>query len=48
MQKGIIVEEGPTAEIFAAPRHAYTGTLLDSIPVRGWTPPEMDGLASSA
>jgi len=48
MQKGIIVEEGPTAEVFAAPRHAYTGMLLDSIPGRGWTPPEMERLAPSS
>ncbi len=29
MQKVVIVELGPTAEVFAAPRHAYIGMLLD-------------------
>jgi peptide/nickel transport system ATP-binding protein len=32
MNRGSIVEEGPTREIFRAPRHAYTRLLLDSIP----------------
>jgi peptide/nickel transport system ATP-binding protein len=32
MSQGTIVEEGPTREIFRAPRHAYTRLLLDSIP----------------
>ena len=39
MRGGVIVEQGRTDAIFANPAHAYTRTLLDSVPGRGWTPP---------
>jgi ABC-type glutathione transport system ATPase component len=32
MQRGRIVEQGPTRDLFRAPKHAYTRLLLDSIP----------------
>jgi peptide/nickel transport system ATP-binding protein len=39
MYLGRVIESGPTAQIFAAPRHPYTQTLLDSVltpdPTRG-------------
>ena len=34
MEKGLIVEQGPTADVFASPRHPYTVKLIDSKPVR--------------
>ncbi len=36
MHRGEIVEEGTSAEIFAAPRHPYTQALFASIPGRKW------------
>jgi oligopeptide/dipeptide ABC transporter ATP-binding protein len=32
MYLGRVVERGPVAEVFAAPRHPYTQALLDSVP----------------
>ena len=33
MKNGVIVEEGPADALFAKPRHPYTRSLLDAIPV---------------
>ncbi|MGL4494739.1 MAG: ABC transporter ATP-binding protein, partial [Beijerinckiaceae bacterium] len=34
MYAGRIIEEGPVAQLFSAPRHRYTRALIDTIPAR--------------
>ena len=46
MQGGEIVEQGPTAEIFANPQHPYTQKLLAAEP-KGRPDPVPDGRARS-
>jgi ABC-type glutathione transport system ATPase component len=36
MKDGVIVERGPTSDIFAEPQHQYTKALLASVPGRDW------------
>ncbi|MGW8673113.1 ATP-binding cassette domain-containing protein [Streptomyces niveus] len=38
MRRGIVVEQGPTDGVLAAPGHPYTQRLLASVPRPGWDP----------
>ena len=46
MYAGRLVEEGPTAEVFRAPKHPYTAHLISSLPRLGDTGPKQ-GLAGA-
>ena len=41
MEKGVMVEFGPAADVFASPKHPYTKMLLDAAPGRDWHPPRL-------
>jgi peptide/nickel transport system ATP-binding protein len=36
MERGLVVEHGPTYQVFSTPEHAYTRALLDAAPGRGF------------
>ena len=45
MEKGLLVEQGSVAEVFAAPQHPYTRKLLASTPQRDVVAPQADAQA---
>lgn len=47
MKDGKVVEEGPCAEVFGQPAHAYTRALLAAVPGRRWNPAEAAALRAA-
>ncbi len=48
MEAGVMVEFGPAEDVFNAPEHPYTQTLLDAAPGRGWSPPRLSAAEAAA
>jgi ABC-type glutathione transport system ATPase component len=38
LHRGVVVEQGPTAQVLDDPRHEYTKRLRASVPRPGWKP----------
>ena len=38
LQRGMVVEQGPTEKVLESPSHEYTKLLLASVPAPGWKP----------
>ena len=46
MQRGVVVEHAPTAQLLDHPQHAYTQMLRASVPGPGWKPTRRTPLGS--
>lgn len=47
MRQGELVEQGRAIDIFYRPQHAYTRRLIDSIPGKQWSKPDLSRAGSS-
>ena len=48
LQRGVVVEQGPTESILDAPENEYTKLLLSSVPEPGWKPHRVPRFASES